>query len=72
MLSDGGAPVEHHARALVRHAELVGIHAHAGHSGNGEIEGGDGIPQRAREGEDEAAEARVHVARHTSLASHLR
>ena len=71
VLPDGSAPIEHHAGALVSHAELVAIDAHAGHARHREVERRDAVAQIPRKGEDEAAQACVHVAGHPSLLRHL-
>lgn len=47
--------VQHHGGALVRHAELVGVHRHAGHPLHAEVKGGDGVAQLAGKGQHKPA-----------------
>ena len=62
--ADGRAGVQHHAGALVGHAKLVGVHAHAGDARDGEVEGRHFVAGCARKGQHKAAQACVHVAAH--------
>ncbi len=63
--------VQHDRRALVGHAELVGVHRHAGDAGNGKVKGRDWVPQLAGKGKHKAAQAGVHMAQHAGPLSHL-
>ena len=47
--------LQHHRGALVGHAKLVGVHRHAGHPPHAEVKRGDGVPQLASKGQDEAS-----------------
>lgn len=53
------------------HAKLVGVHRHAGDPLHTEVEGGDGVPQLASEGQHEAPQAGVHMQQQVVAPGHL-
>ena len=58
-------------RAFVRHAELMCVHAHAGDTGNGEVEGRHAVAQLPRERQHKATKARIRVAGYPGTAGNL-